>query len=46
MQRGGAYLFPVDESWRVAYERATVRMNLEDIMAVRIEWNERLERLR
>jgi hypothetical protein len=27
----------VDELWRVAYERATVRTNLEDIMAVGIE---------
>lgn len=42
LQRGYAYLFPVDELWRVAYERATARTNLEDIMAVGIEWK-RLE---
>jgi hypothetical protein len=37
MQRGDAYLFPVDELWRVAYERATARTSLEDIMGVGIE---------
>jgi hypothetical protein len=37
LQRGDAYLFPVDELWRVAYERVTARTNLEDIMAVGIE---------
>jgi hypothetical protein len=32
----------VDELWRVTYERAPARTNLEDIMAVGVEWK-RLE---
>ncbi len=38
MQREDAYLFPVDDLWRVAYERATVRTSPEGIMAVGPEW--------
>jgi hypothetical protein len=37
MQSGDAYLFPADVLWRVAYERATARTSLEDIMAVGTE---------
>ncbi|SRR6266403_5449929 len=45
MQREDAYLFPVDDLWRVAYERATVRTSPEGIMAVGPEW-ERLRKVK
>ena len=34
LQCGDTYLFSINKLWRVAYERAMVRMILEDIMAV------------